>query len=54
MRVMKSFAGSKEDEAGIGGEAVDDRIKMVIHELMSTYGMDKNDLKPSGRCPRCY
>lgn len=32
----------------LGREAVDDRIKKVIHELMSTYGMDKKDLKAIG------
>ena len=46
--VMKSFAGSKKTKPELGREAVDDRIKMVIHELMSTYGMDKNDLKAIG------
>ncbi|NLW03587.1 MAG: ROK family protein [Clostridiaceae bacterium] len=38
----------KKTKPELGREAVDDRIKSVIHELISTYGVGKNDLKAIG------
>ena len=38
----------KKTKPELGREAVDDRIKSVIHELISTYGVCKNDLKAIG------
>lgn len=38
----------KKTKPKLGRDAVDDRIKSVIHELMSSYGIDKKDLKAIG------
>lgn len=38
----------KKTKPELGREAVDERIKRVIHELMATSGMDRRDLKAIG------